>query len=723
MIIGTDHKFGVKLSEAALKVHQSVQVNSARRGTIYDRNGQPIAEDSTTYTIYAIVDKTYARANGEKLHVQESQYNQVADILNKQLGLEKNYVLEQLKQKNAFQVYFGAKGKNISNTTMTAITNAMDQAGIKGIAFNSSPSRLYQNGHFASHLIGLASLRDNEDGSQSLVGNTGLEQAFNGILSGKDGRTVYEKDSAGRLLPGTDIIEEKTVNGQDVYTTLSVDLQMSLESNMDNYISKTQPVNAQATIMSAKTGEILATTQRPTFDASTQEGVNDKDFSWSTLLYQGQYEPGSTMKVMTLAAAIDNGTFNANAVYTNNTYKVIDTEINDWEVNEGKPTRTMTFAQGFAFSSNVGMTMLEQQMGKDKWLNYLNKFKFGYPTRFGMLGESFGSLPEDNEVSIAMSAFGQAISVTPIQMMRSFSAIGNDGVMLEPKIISGIYDSNDRSARVAKPEEIGHPVSKSAAAQTRNYMISVGTDPTYGTLYASSLGGRIISVDGYNIAVKSGTAQIAASAKDGGGYLQGAHDHVYSVVAMIPAEDPKFIMYMTVQQPKSMTGIEWADIFNPMLTQAMQLDSTLNLSNSSVALNDTGKETEYVPGDATKLMDKLGLKNPLPGDVADELRRHLVHPVVVGNGSTIIAASFDADEKVKANQQVLLLTEKPNSENAESLTIPDMYGWTKANATLYGEWMGIEITFKGKGSKVTAQSANTGTLVSQTKKITLTLGD
>lgn len=705
IIIGTDSKFGVDLSEGAQQVHQKEVTVQAKRGTIYDRTGYPIAQDSTTYTIFAILDKNYVSAHKEILYVEESQFDKVADIFHEFLGMEKDYVLQQLRLPDLNQVYFGTKGKNISHGTMTAITEAAEAANIKGISFSTSPGRLYTNGVFASHFIGLAQLKDNDDGSQSLHGQTGVEAALNHILSGQDGKIIYEKDSYGRLIPGTETVKAEIVDGKDIYTTLSSDLQRSLEKNMDVfYGERTKGVYANATLMSAKTGEILATTQRPTFDPDTKEGLDKKDLNWNSTLYQGFFEPGSTMKVMTLAAAIDNKTFNPNEYYTNNTYTLADAKINDWTVNEGRPPQTLTFANGFALSSNVGMTMLEQRMGDARWLSYLSKFRFGYPTRFGMNNEDGGIFPADNIVTIAMSSFGQGISVTNTQMLRAFSAIGNHGVMLQPKFISGIYDPLTDSARIAQPEIMGKPVSTDAANQTLQYMVTVGTDPYYGTLYSKETG-AVIQVDGYNIAVKSGTAEIAK--ENGIGYMEGVNNTINSVVAMVPAEDPEFIMYVTVQQPQHWSLLYWQDIVNPVLKEAMLLKDSLNLTGASPALASLANETEY------KLPNIIGES---PGKTADELRRNLVQPVILGNGSKIEKVSKKVGSNLVANQQVLLLT-----NNFED--VPDMYGWTKTNVEKFSSWTDINIDMEGSGSKVIGQSVEVGTNLKKTKKITITLGE
>lgn len=703
IIIGTDSKFGVDLSEGAQAVHQKEVTIQAKRGTIYDRTGVPIAEDSTTYTVYAIIDKEYVSELKDILYVQSTQFKQVAQIFNKYLGMEEDYVVQQLNQPDLKQVYFGTLGKNISYNTMSSIQEAMKTAGIEGIHFNASPGRMYPNGNFASIFVGLANPVENSDGSNSLQGVSGLEYYLNDILAGQDGKVVYEKDSQGRVLPGTEKVETETVNGQDVYTTISADLQRSLETNMDTFFNNAKGKYANATLVSAKTGEILATTQRPSYDPDTKEGLGAEGLLERSLLYQEAFEPGSTMKVLTVASAIDNGTFNPNAYYTNNEYVIADAKINDWTLNAGQSAVTLNFAQGFSLSSNVGTTLLQQEMGDEKWLNYLAKFRYGYPTRFGMGDEAPGLVPEDNIVTIAMSTFGQGISANQVQMLRSFSAIANNGIMLEPKFISALYNPNTDTARLSSKEEVGNPVSEQAADETLGYMINVGTDPIFGTLYSHDLQGPAIQVDGYDIAMKSGSAEIAS--EDGQGYIKGAYTN--SVVAMIPAEDPEFIMYVTIRQPESLNVMSWRDIVNPTLKEAMLLKDSLNLDSAAPALSQVTTETEY------KLPDLIGKS---PGESAEELRRELVQPVILGNGSEIKNVSVEKGSVVAANQQILLLTNKFE-------TMPDLYALTKENMDLFAEWTGIEVTYTGTGSKVVDQSVEVGTALKNTKKITITLGD
>ncbi|EGE53690.1 penicillin-binding protein PBP2X [Streptococcus parauberis] len=703
IIIGTDKKFGVNLSEGAKSVYQETVTVQAKRGTIYDRNGIAIAIDSTTYSIYAVLDKSFVSATGEKLYVQPSQFDTVASILNKQLKMKKTDVIKQLKQKGLFQVSFGTTGSGISYSKMTTIRREMEKAKIKGVAFTTSPGRMYPNGTFASELIGLASLNENKDGSNSLVGKTGLESSMNDILSGRDGTITYEKDKNGNTLLGTGKTVKKAVDGKDVYTTISEPIQTFLEAQMDVFQKETKGVLSSATLVNAKTGEILATSQRPSYNADTLEGLNNKDYNWKSALYQNNFEPGSTMKVMTLASSIDDGVFEPNDVYSSvNGLTIADATIQDWNVNEGISTgQYMTYAQGFAFSSNVGMTKLEQKMGGKTWLDYLSKFKFGFPTRFGIGDEESGIFPGDNIVTQAMSAFGQGISVTEIQMLRAFSAIANDGVMLEPKFISKIYDPNNGSYRTSQKEVVGKPVSKRAASETRDYMVTVGTDPVFGTLYSKSTG-PIIKVGDLPVAVKSGTAQIAA--ENGSGYLDGGlTNYVYSVVAMVPSDNPDFVMYVTIQQPEHWSGMFWQDVVNPVLEEAYLMQETL-----TEPVPDATSGSEY------KLPDFIGQN---PGNTADELRRNLIQPVVLGTGKKIVKVSKSKGTKLTENKQILVLTDK-------FTTLPDMYGWTKSNVKKFAKWTGIEVKYKGSNSgTVIKQNIEVGKALHKIKKITITLGD
>lgn len=705
VIIGTGSKFGVNLVKEASKVHQTTRTVPAKRGTIYDRNGTPIAEDATSYNVYAIIDKEYKSANGKILYVEESQYSKVAEVFHKYLDMDESYVKEQLSQPNLKQVSFGVKGNGITYANMMSIKQDLESAKVEGINFTTSPNRSYPNGKFASSFIGLAQLHENEDGTKSLIGTSGIESSLNSLLAGTDGIITYEKDRLGNIVPGTEQVTQQTVNGKDVYTTLSSPLQSFMESQMDAFQGKLKGKYMTATLVSAKTGEILATTQRPTFDADTKEGITE-DFVWRDILYQSNYEPGSTMKVMTLAAAIDNNTFPGGEYFNSSELKIADATIKDWDVNDGLSAGSiMTYSQGFDHSSNVGMTLLQQKMGDATWLDYLSRFKFGVPTRFGMSDEYAGQLPEDNIVSIAMSSFGQGISVTQTQMLRAFTAIANDGVMLEPKFISALYDPNDQTVRKSQREVVGNPVSKEAASLTRENMILVGTDPVYGTMYNKLTGKPIVTVPGQTVSVKSGTAQIAD--EQNGGYLVGKTNYIFSVVTMHPSENPDFILYVTVQQPEHFSNPWFGEFANPILERASAMKESLNLQSTAKNLDQVTSTTNYA---------MPAIKDYSAGDLAEELRRNLVQPIVIGSGTKIKESSVSEGTNLDANEKVLLLSDKVEE-------MPDLYGWSKKNVETFAKWLNLEVEYEGSGQTVTKQSVRANTALKNIQKIKITLGD
>src|SRR5574341_1135028 len=548
-IIVTDSSNGVKLSTRAKANYSETTTIYAKRGTIFDRNGTPIAMDSSDYSIYVILDTTYVSGGGKKLFAAPKDFPAIAQLFKDKLGIDEKYTLEQLQRKGASQVEFGTSGKHISFTKKEEIENEAKAKGIAGIGFTSHLARSYPNNNFASNFIGLAGLKDGDDDTKGLIGQFGLEASLNGILSGKNGVETLEKNKDGQTLKGIAKSVTPAKDGQDVYTTIDSPLQSYLETLVDTSLQKFTAPEVVATLVKADTGEILATTQRPTFDPSTQKVIGPKDTTvsdkqnlsnHSNLLYQSSFEPGSAFKLFTMAAAIENGTFNANATYSSAPISVGDTPIADWDRETHPGGLSLTYAQGFAHSSNVGMSKLQIAMGDKTWDNYLNRFRFGIPTRMGVGGEGFGKLPDDNIVSQVNSSFGQGISVTGTQMLRGYSAIANGGTMLEPHFISKIVNTDAGTQRISEPEIIGKPVSKTTADSVLKYMVNVGTDNVNGTAYDWSTNQPYFRVDGKDVSVKTGTAQVPDPK---GGYHEGTIANLYSAVVMVPAVNPDYIFY------------------------------------------------------------------------------------------------------------------------------------------------------------------------------------
>ncbi|HBL2572812.1 TPA: penicillin-binding protein [Enterococcus faecium] len=660
IVIG-GHVAGTSLAEKTKQLYQGSEVVKAKRGTIYDRNGVALAEDASSYSIKAILSKTYTSGD-KKLYVEEKNFDKIAEILHKNLSIDKKdalNILEDGAKKELYQVEFGSYGKNISQETKQNIEADMKKEGVAGLYFVDHQARMYPNGVFSSHFIGYAVPDKDENG---LVGKLGLESAYNDILSGKDGKIIYQKDNFQNPLPGTVAEEEKAVDGQDIYTTLDSRLQSYLETLMDQVNEEYQPEELTAVLMKAKTGEILAMGQRPTFNPETMEGLTGKDAIWRNFLVQDSYEPGSTMKVFTTAAAIEEGEFNENETFQSGKIQVEDATINVHDFGE---KGVLTMRQALSWSSNVGMVILEQRLG-GRWYNYLQKLGFGQSTHSGLDDEVNGALPTLNIVDRAMSAYGQAVGVTNFQMMKAFTSIANNGTMIQPRYISKVVDPQTGEERTTQTEVLGQPFSKETTEKVREYMRDVVESENYGSAYG------VYSVPGYNVSAKTGTAQIAS---DTGGYQTGDTAYLYSIVEMVPSEDPDYVLYLTMKHPKTYDRMALAKIANPLMKRAMDFKETEEDS-------DTETKTEKV-----SVADYRNLEADV---AAADAQKSGLQPVVIGNGKKVQKQSTANGDQLISGEKLILYT------GGDKL-MPDVTGWSKADIMKLGKILGIEVSFDGDG--------------------------
>ncbi|HGF7693556.1 TPA: penicillin-binding transpeptidase domain-containing protein [Enterococcus faecium] len=682
IVIG-GHVAGTSLAEKTKQLYQGSEVVKAKRGTIYDRNGVALAEDASSYSIKAILSKTYTSGD-KKLYVEKKNFDKIAEILHKNLSIDKKdalNILEDGAKKELYQVEFGSYGKNISQETKQNIEADMKKEGVAGLYFVDHQARMYPNGVFSSHFIGYAVPDKDENG---LVGKLGLESAYNDILSGKDGKIIYQKDNFQNPLPGTVAEEEKAVDGQDIYTTLDSRLQSYLETLMDQVNEEYQPEELTAVLMKAKTGEILAMGQRPTFNPETMEGLTGEDAIWRNFLVQDSYEPGSTMKVFTTAAAIEEGEFNENETFQSGKIQVEDATINDHDFGE---KGVLTMRQALSWSSNVGMVILEQRLG-GRWYNYLQKLGFGQSTHSGLDDEVNGALPTSNIVDRAMSAYGQAVGVTNFQMMKAFTSIANNGTMIQPRYISKVVDPQTGEERTTQTEVLGQPFSKETTEKVREYMRDVVESENYGSAYG------VYSVPGYNVSAKTGTAQIAS---DTGGYQTGDTAYLYSIVEMVPSEDPDYVLYLTMKHPKTYDRMALAKIANPLMKRAMDFKETEE---------DTDTETK------TEKVSVADYRN-LEADVAAaDAQKSGLQPVVIGNGKKVQKQSTANGDQLISGEKLILYT------GGDKL-MPDVTGWSKADIMKLGKILGIEVSFDGDGYCVKQELAPYEKIIKEKLNFTL----
>ena len=364
---------GQPLAAKAQEKYSRVGNIAAVRGDILDRNGEVIAEDTNAYTLIAILDKKMTTNPKKPQHVKNPA--KTAKELAKYLEMDELDIYNILSKgikKHKFQVEFGKAGRDITHQTMKNI----DDLKLPGITFIRDSKRFYPNGVFASHVVGYADRIEKKDKSITSIGKMGIEKILNDKLTGTNGKVNFESDLWGYILPDDKEKITPAKNGNDVYLTIDQKIQTFLEDAMNKVAKEYKPQKIIAIVANPKTGEILAMGQRPSFDPKTKEGIEK---GWQNEAIETSYEPGSTMKIFTLAAAVQEKVFNPNETYQSGSYQVTkrDKAIHDHNYSGwGK----ITYLEGVQRSSNVAFAKIaKEKLGFGKFREYLSKFGFDKP--------------------------------------------------------------------------------------------------------------------------------------------------------------------------------------------------------------------------------------------------------------------------------------------------------------------------------------------------------
>ncbi|AMB98050.1 penicillin-binding protein [Aerococcus urinaeequi] len=675
MVFGTVN--GQDLSEQAQNLYDRSSILSAQRGTIYDVGGNPLAMDATSYSLYAVLTDEWSEPEDPQYVVDKKN---TAQVLSQYIDLTADEILERLNTQDASQVEFGTAGQDLTYAEMKAI----DDQNLPGIMFNETPTRMYPNGVFASHLIGYAEYMEAGTAIDSrLTGQMGLELSMDGILKGTNGRKSYQSSSTNVELSGTGQVEEETTDGSDVYLTLDSRLQTYLETLMTEVYEKYEPTSMTVMLVEPETGEIVAASQRPTFNLETKEGIDDM---WQNLLVEKAYEPGSTIKVLTVAAAIEEGVFDPDSFYDSSPVTMGDSTIADYN---GIGWGVITELEGLSQSSNTLMIHLVKEMGYDVWESYIREFGLLQETGSGFANEASGSMNYDYEADKVTTGFGQGIYVTPYQMMQAFTAIANDGNMMKLQLVNRYEE--DGTMQVVEPEVVSSPISKETANKTLEYLQSV--------VYADTGTGAAYDLDDYTVSAKTGTAEVFNLETNT--YEAGLTKYLYSVVGFVPSEDPQYVLYITAEQPKNLETTAsdmMTEIYTPLLTRALEYNA-LGDSESVV--------TATVP-------DVSGLT---VGEAQQNLSdASFVNVEVIGDGEKIVSQTPAVNEEVSVTQPIFLMSDDTNP------TIPDFTGLNASASQALTSLLGIEVELEGEGV-VVGQSIAVGEQVNNDKTIVLQLAE
>ena len=676
--LGTSEKIdGIDIKVLASKRTTKKETISAARGSIYSADGELLAQNVSSYKLLAYLDSSRTTNPKKPQHVVDKE--DTARKLATVIDMSYEDILYRLnKDKDGLkQTYFGTAGKNLNQITKQKI----DDLNLPGIDFEESYVRYYPKGDFASYVVGFAT-SDEEGGTIS--GKMGVEKQYNKILKGEDGSIAYQKDLRGYRIPDTPVITEDAVQGKDIYLTINSNIQFFIEQAIKNADKDFDWEWFTITLMDAKTGAILGTASSPSYDPNVRNISNYLDF-----FAQTPYEPGSTMKTFTYMAAMENGVYDGNETYDSGVYTTSDgTVIGDWNRNGWG---NISFDKGYALSSNVGViNIINRHMNSLMLRQYFKKLGFGKKTGIELPNENAGKLNFKYETEIFNAGFGQGILTTPVQNVKAMTPLTNDGILLQPYIISKIVDSETNEVTLENKRE---EIERVASTQTVQKMIQL-MDATVNEYGNTGSGYRIASGE---LVGKTGTAQIAN--ENGGGYLNGKEDIISSFSGIYPKSDPQVIIYASVKRPSN--GSQ-----KPISNAIKEIVGNISkFYGKSDDASSTLKIEEYnVDNFANKKLD----------NVKANLNANGIKYVILGNGNKVVKQTPSDGNVITTNDTIYLIT------NDNGIKVPNVVGLSSKVARDLLNKLGIMTKLEGVGY-VTAQSVAEGSEISEGLEITLTL--
>lgn len=669
----------------------------AKRGEIKDRNGQVIAQDMDTYTLVAYMNEN--RKDGNKAAYVKNR-EQTAEKLAPILEVDASSLLETLDyaaENHLYQTEFGISGKNLS----AAKKEQIESLDLPGLDFTTSSQRYYPSGKFASSLIGYANY-NNEQGK--IIGEMGLEMFLDKELQGSNGSVRYKQDAYGTILSNTKYVEKQAVNGYDVFLTLDKNVQLALESALEKTINNFHGQKAWAIVMEVETGKILGWAGSPTFD------LNEKNITdYQNLPSQYTYEPGSTMKVFTYAAAIDTGVYNTQHTFPSGTfywnYNNTDGIYRDTSQHGeqyspisdalGRNFGIINYDQGLIYSANTAICdLIANYLDPSVLEEYLDKFGFFKAVNVYGISENTGTKTFQYPIEQLSTGFGQASSTTALQLAQAYTAVFNEGTMLKPYYIDKIVDSSSNKViyQGAK-EELGTPIKAETAAQLVELMDQV--------VNVEGGSGRRYKMEDVRVIAKTGTGEIWDPLNN----RYRSDLYVNSVMAAAPKEDPKIMMYYAFESGDIITFN--GDYFKEAFREAL------------VAENVAGTTGETTPNQGQvasdwKEYDMPSLVNHTLDYAARKMEGMNVNRIVIGDGGSIVKQFPSYKEKIITNQNIFLLTD------GNTIKMPNMIGWTRKDVATFWDLSGIPIQIAGSGT-VAEQSVPPDTVINVESKIEVKL--
>lgn len=475
----------------------------ARRGKIFDRNGNELAISNSIESVYAIpaeienVDKTAA---------------ELAAILN----LDTSKTLNKLKKRQAFTWV----ARKVTDEQATLVR----KINLAGIGLTEEGERYYLHDNLASHIIGFSGLD-----SQGL---DGVELTYDEYLKGSRGNIVIEYDAKGCEIPHAIHKYIPPVDGNDVYLTIDMVIQQIVERELDKAMHETQAKAVTMIAMKPDTGEILAMASRPDYNPNNFTAYPSS--LWRNIAISNAYEPGSTFKILTTSAALDSNVVELNDYFFDSGgIDVQGRTIHCWK-HGGHGSQS--FKEVVENSCNTGFVTVGLRLGVDRFYDYLEDFGLGKETEVNLPGEAKGIMIKRSKavpINLATMAMGQSIAVTPLQLANAVSSCINGGLYYKPQIVRGIKDNNGNIIEDFSPISTKRVIEEKTSAKVRSVLESVVANGT----------GKNAYIEGYSIGGKTGTAQKVGD----GGYMQGKY--IASFVGFAPANKPQIVLLVVIDEP------------------------------------------------------------------------------------------------------------------------------------------------------------------------------
>ena len=669
LYIGLSKKVdGIDIKTFADNRNTQEDILYAKRGTIYDKNGEALAQTVNSYTLIAYLSEKRSENEKTPQHVVDKEYT--AQVLSEHLNADKETILKQLN-KDKYQVEFGSAGRNLSELKKTEIENLE----LPGIDFIVSTKRYYKMGAFASYIIGYA--KTDENGNTK--GEMGIEESFNNKLEGTNGKKIYQKDLYGYQIPNTPSITEDPVDGYNVYLTIDNNIQIIIEKAVKNLSTSRQIDWMTFSVIDANTGAIVASASSPSFNPNELNTIK----SYLNPLVAYQYEPGSTMKTFSFLAALEEGIYDGSKKFESGKIEVADATIRDFN---NKGWGTIDYDTGFAYSSNVAATNLGLALGVGKLKTFYQKAGFGQKTGIELPGEQAGKLNFTYKSELANASFGQGITTTPIQTLQAMTILTNNGTMIKPYLIDHITDNDGKVVYKGKRTV----VRDVASSKNVKYMNKLLHNVVYEGLT------NYWQPNNVSLIGKTGTAQIASPK---GGYLTGEYDYIKSFAGIFPEEDPKYIIYVSVKQMVGTTK----DLANTVTTAVEEIANYANINYK---------------GDKEKVESKvITLKNYISKNVEEtktNLENQGLKVTVIGSGDVIVNQNPLKGMKVIKGQNILLLT------NKGPYIMPNTYNWSSSDIIAFCKLIKLDYEIDGYGV-VKSTSIAEGTEIKPEDKLIINL--